>query len=82
MHSNFQIACLLSLLALLALARAYPQVNVNYPGGFVNVPNRGQVQVAYPGGFVNVPNRVSTFLSGGRPGGLVTFPGGSVNFGK
>ncbi|KAJ1524142.1 hypothetical protein ONE63_010672 [Megalurothrips usitatus] len=69
----------------LACAFPSPQVNVNYPGGFVSVPQGGQggVQVAYPGGFVNVPSRLSTFLNGGRPsGGLVTFPGGSVNYGR
>lgn len=52
--------------------------NVNYPGGFVNVPNYGQqpggnVNVNYPGGFVNVPNR-------GQPGNVqVAYPGGFVN---
>lgn len=73
-------------MVMVGVTTAFPQVNVNYPGGFVNVPNNGQagpIQVAYPGGFVNVPNRLATLLSGGRPsGGLVTFPGGSVNYGR
>jgi hypothetical protein len=41
---------------------------VKFPGGFV-IANPGGTVVKYPGGFINIPH------------GVITFPGGSVNFG-